>query len=159
MKTSKAPKACIRAKVSAGNLMWIENHEHSGPSWIFAGILAQAGLSAIRQEEGPRSVGKTSNHYLWRCINREAEHYCDEVSVALTNADRLEIEEDAKSMGREMEDWLGSLIEIGVEIFVRQKGDKLSHLVEWRAVSLLGKEIEQDLLKSVVAGREVSAEA
>lgn len=144
----KPPKGSVIAKLIPSDAAWIErNLPDDCPLWIFTGILAQVGLEAVRRPEGPAKVRATPSHFLWQCINRDAANYTEEIPVYLIEEELLQVTDDAEAMGRDIGDWMGSLIRVGIQIYakVRRERSPLDYLVGFRAVELLGKEAELEI--------------
>ncbi len=86
------------------------------PLAIIAGVMAEIGASSLRSEKLAAVTGWPSSHYLWMVINRSAADFSETVPVLIDGPDLHLHSYDAKGLGREMADWLGSLIHVGLII-------------------------------------------
>ena len=86
------------------------------PPAIIAGVMAEIGAGSLRSEKLAAVTGWPSSHYLWLVINRTAADFSETVPVLIDGPDLRLHSYDAKALGREMADWLGSLIHVGLII-------------------------------------------
>ncbi|MFT3991835.1 MAG: hypothetical protein QM680_10550 [Luteolibacter sp.] len=95
--------------------------EELSQKWeIPLGAVVMSAVSAgefMIHDEGVASKleGLSANHYLWWCIHRKSSDYTDLVPI-LPDQDGsfLQAEADARQLNREMADWCGPLIRIGL---------------------------------------------
>ena len=85
------------------------------PLGVAANAALCAGCFLIRHEDVARRLARSSGNFLWRCINREQEDYTELMPLFADDNGSLDsAEDDAKQIGRTIEDWCGSLVEIGL---------------------------------------------
>lgn len=146
-----APEVCVTASVQpedAAYIGWVAKREQRDP-WIVAGVLAELGMFSLRDDRAARKIGLDASHCLWMCINREREDFSESmpVCVDVTEGAWFEITEDSRQMDRDVGDWLGSLIRIGVKMHRAEKG--LEFAVHYREFSLLLTHCESELKKQI----------
>jgi hypothetical protein len=148
------PPYCIMARVRPLDAVWIANRCKHGDRlspWIVAGVLAEAGDGVLRGEtfrgdSRPEAVLKTSTACsLWKVINRDLEDFTEEVPVAIHEAEKYHMEQDAEAFGRDLSDWVGTLIQTGIRM-VEADGN-LAFLTSWRGFNLLASAIELRTMK------------
>lgn len=89
---------------------------------IVAGLAAEAGAWLIRGEsvaqhmDRPGSSESRSAYYLWMILNREAQDYTEEIQLRQSVED-WQHEYDSEAVGRSHDDWLGTLIHVGLRSF------------------------------------------
>jgi hypothetical protein len=142
--TIQAPEWCITARVREVDALWIARRCKEGDNlkpWIVAGVLAQAGEGVIRGDcfrgdSRPDILLKRSTaNSLWSVIVRDPEDFTHDVPIAIPEAEKYQMEDDAASMRRDLSDWLGTLIKAGIEIVNADKD--LVFLTSWRGFNLL----------------------
>ena len=150
---TKAPKKHIEgqdglftAKVRPEDLAVIKhvaNQQRVDPP-IIAGVLADIGESLIRplpygNHRDPSEIllGVSTSQALWRVINRSAALFKREclAHICLDNDQLDTARSDAEQMGRELGDWVGSLIMLGAEAVT--SGKPLTCLVAGHEMRLL----------------------
>jgi hypothetical protein len=82
---------------------------------------------------------------LWKVINRDLEDFTEEVPVAIHEAEKYHMEQDAEAFGRDLSDWVGTLIQTGIRM-VEADGN-LAFLTSWRGFNLLASAIELRTMK------------
>ena len=145
------------ARVRPEDALWIANRCKRGDNlapWIVAGVLAQAGEGVLRGDlcRGPSSpeavLGEPTSLWLWNVINRDEGDFTEEIPVSIPQGERYQMENDSEAMRRDMGDWLGTLIMLGIKMV---KADKnLTFLIHWRGFNLLAQRTE---LKVMQEGR------
>jgi hypothetical protein len=147
---STVPDNCIMARVRPEDALWIANrakHYDQTAPWIIAGVLAEAGEGVLRshrlgrQDNSPETLlRKPTAQQLWTVINRDPEDFTESVPVMISETERCAMEVDAGQMARELGDWVGTLIMMGIEMV--EADSNLTFMIEWRGFSLLASRIE-----------------
>lgn len=115
---------------------------------IVAGQLIHAGCLLLRDERIATKVGGNCGRYLWICINRDHSEYSVKVPV---NDIRDHFEEfglyyeDARNMNRDLGDWLGTLLHVGLLVF--DAPHALSVLTNYCPIQILCKSAAFDVAK------------
>lgn len=110
--------AALSAKVKASDAETMRKlaGSYGLPISIIAGVASSMGEAALRDEKLATITGRSSNQLLWMTINREAKDFTDTVPVMKAWPEiHLDIQ-DAKGMKREMDDWQGTLIHVGLRV-------------------------------------------
>ena len=144
------PPQCVTAKVRPEDALWIANRCKTGEKllpWFVAGVLAEAGEAVLRGQRynpghNPENfLHETTANCLWQVINREECNFTETIPVFLPEAEYCLFEDDAESMRRDVGDWLGTLIMMGVRIAEADKN--LTFLTYWRGFSMLAHDYER----------------
>lgn len=125
MKTSKPtaapkttlPKSIVSARVQLQDKKQIEELAETMEVdiSIITSIAVLAGDNLIRNQETAVALRSQCDRYLWMCINRDPRDYTETVPVDINEGDLFENRTDAKNLKRDLGDWLGTLIHIGLQ--------------------------------------------
>ena len=116
--TTRTKFANLSAKVKASDAETLRNLEESYglPISIIAGVASSMGEAALRDEKLATITGWPAKNLLWMTINREAKAFTETIPVMKAWPEtHLDIR-DAKAMNREMDDWQGTLIYVGLKV-------------------------------------------
>lgn len=89
--------------------------ESGTPLAVVSAVALAAGSRLIRGEDTAALLRESSSHFLWRCINRERATFTGTVPLAEDGEGNLDqARDDAHALNREVSDWCGSLVMIGL---------------------------------------------
>ena len=155
-----SPSVCVTARVRPEDALWIatrcKNADHLEP-WFVAGVAAEIGEAVLRGDRY-RTIGldvisgNATAQSLWRVINRDECDFTETIPVFIPEGDRYQAEQDADSMRRDLGDWLGTEIMLGVEMAKAGKG--LSFLTHYREFGLLAHAAK---LRAIEEGKAAEA--
>jgi hypothetical protein len=122
--------------------MWA--HTLNLPLSAMAGVVSELGGYAIREEETASFLRRTSVSCLWGCINREAGSFTEIVPMTKIESDFWLDIRDAENLNRKMEDWQGTLVNLGLEIL--QRPEAVKNIVGHRIIDNFAKAYAYDLM-------------
>jgi hypothetical protein len=139
--------ALYSALVTKSDASWLKatarNHGHDVAA--VAAVAATAGGFAVRDDEINLRMNGTLKTSLWSVINRDARLFTCTVPVGIQTCEVFLMKCDAKQFGREIDDWLGTLIHLGIEVLrhpgtlpLLTKGDEFALLLGKAAFELKG---------------------
>lgn len=143
------PSECITALVRPHDAAWVAelSKRYEAPPWIVASVLVRIGSEALVNEDAAEAVHSNCALLLWRCIYRNASHFTKPIPVFVDCEENIHVHDQAEKLGRELTDWMGTLIMLGVEA-VKDKRD-LSFLTADSQFKLLADASELRLRKEM----------
>jgi len=155
-KGTPPPAQCITARLTKKTAAWLHSDIYrkyflagDSPTWLIAGILASIGERAIRCPATARIIDTTVSSCLWFCINRDASEYTETVPVYLPPEELDGMTDDAKNVGRELADWTGTLIDIGLRVVIecQTNGKSLACMTSGLEFKLMANSAQLELLR------------
>jgi hypothetical protein len=136
--------ACVTPDDSHWIAKWSDGPNRHAP-FIISGVLADIGAQTLRRAEAAATLKLTPCNCLWIAVNHDMRDFKDHVPVYL-DPDRAYIFGlDAESMRRDMSEWIGTLINLGVR--VARAGRSLDFMTESREFELLADSAELAAIK------------
>ena len=146
----------ILARVRPADAQAIQGmaEEYDLPIEAVAAAVAKAGESLLRDnltrgnDAASVATGRTATFRLWRVINRDPAYFSGSVPVLFGDEIRFQLSYDAWAMRRDPEDWVGTLIREGMDVFSNPKALAI-HAQESGLKELIFKAATRDVWAAV----------
>lgn len=144
----RVPANLGRARVTLDDALWIKSRAMpiiGSDPWIVAGVFAVIGNEALGNEDAAEKVNADCNKLLWEAIFRDERHFTEEIPVFVTEGALEEMAQTAAKLRRDLPDFLGTAINLGIRIF--QAGRGLEFLTDHYQFELLARSAELEFVK------------